>query len=81
MDEPKGLPETYGFRTSGWNAAPLGGAVFERILPMMDLMPSFDVFDVAFPSIVAQRAFGSELFSGVKLRDAPSPDGAVEAPL
>jgi cell division protein FtsI (penicillin-binding protein 3) len=42
LDEPKGLPETYGFRTSGWNAVPLGGAVFERILPMLGELPSFE---------------------------------------
>lgn len=42
LDEPKGLPETYGFRTSGWNAAPLGGAVFKRALPMLGELPSFE---------------------------------------
>ncbi len=42
LDEPKGLPETYGFRTSGWNAVPLGGAVFERVLPMLGELPSFE---------------------------------------
>lgn len=40
LDEPKGLPETHGFRTSGWNAVPLGGAVFSRILPMLGQLPS-----------------------------------------
>lgn len=81
LDEPKGLPETYGFRTSGWNAAPLGGAVFERILPMMSLMPSFDVRDVSFPSIVAQQAYGSELFSGATLHGASGHDTPIEEPL
>lgn len=42
LDEPKGLPETHGFRTSGWNAVPLGGAVLKRVLPMLGQMPSFD---------------------------------------
>lgn len=41
LDEPKGLPETYGFRTSGWNAVPLGGAILRRILPMLGLEPRF----------------------------------------
>jgi cell division protein FtsI (penicillin-binding protein 3) len=27
LDEPKGLPETHGFITSGWNAVPTGGKV------------------------------------------------------
>jgi cell division protein FtsI (penicillin-binding protein 3) len=39
LDEPKGLPETYGFRTSGWNAVPLGGAILRRVLPMLGLQP------------------------------------------
>ncbi|KQY14272.1 penicillin-binding protein [Rhizobium sp. Root73] len=42
LDEPKGLPETHGFRTSGWNAVPTGSAVFSRILPMLGELPSFD---------------------------------------
>lgn len=42
LDEPKALPETYGFRTAGWNAAPLGGAVFGRMLPLLGELPSFD---------------------------------------
>ena len=25
LDEPQGLPETHGFATSGWNAAPTAG--------------------------------------------------------
>ena len=40
LDEPRGLPETYGNRTSGWNAVPFGGAVFQRILPML-VAPTF----------------------------------------
>jgi cell division protein FtsI (penicillin-binding protein 3) len=35
LDEPKGLPETYGYATAGWNAAPTAGAVIERIGPML----------------------------------------------
>ncbi|MDX0015965.1 penicillin-binding protein 2 [Sinorhizobium meliloti] len=40
LDEPRGLAETYGNRTSGWNAVPLGGALLHRILPML-LKPVF----------------------------------------
>ncbi len=81
LDEPKGLPETYGFRTSGWNAAPLGGAVFERILPMMNLMPTFEVRDVTFPSIAAQNAYGSELFSGPNRGEHADPAMPLGTPL
>ena len=33
LDEPKALPETHGFITSGWNAVPTGGKVIARIAP------------------------------------------------
>jgi len=37
LDEPQPLPETHGFRTSGWNAVPTGGAVIARVdLPPAD---------------------------------------------
>ncbi|WP_426127495.1 peptidoglycan D,D-transpeptidase FtsI family protein [Pararhizobium sp. PWRC1-1] len=51
LDEPKALPETYGFRTAGWNAAPLGSAVFSRVLPMLGELPSFDVQPDPFHSL------------------------------
>ncbi|MGB3454962.1 MAG: penicillin-binding protein 2 [Litorimonas sp.] len=35
LDEPKGLPETHGYATAGWNAAPTAGAIIERIGPML----------------------------------------------
>ncbi|MEL6687049.1 MAG: penicillin-binding protein 2 [Pseudomonadota bacterium] len=35
LDEPKGLPETFGYATAGWNAAPTAGAIIERIGPML----------------------------------------------
>lgn len=35
LDEPKGLPETHGFATAGWNAAPTAGSIIERIGPML----------------------------------------------
>lgn len=45
LDEPQGQPETNGFRTAGWNAAPVAGAIFRRILPVLDLMPSWAASD------------------------------------
>ena len=39
LDEPKGTPETFGFRTAGWNAAPIFGRVVSRIAPMLGLRP------------------------------------------
>jgi cell division protein FtsI (penicillin-binding protein 3) len=41
LDEPKGLPETYGFATSGWNAVPTAGSVIARIAPILGIAPVF----------------------------------------
>ena len=43
LDEPQPLPETHGFRTSGWNAVPTGGAVISRIAPLLAIQPRFDL--------------------------------------
>src|SRR3954451_3103523 len=43
LDEPQALPETYGFATSGWNAAPTAGRVIARIAPMLGVEPRFDL--------------------------------------
>ncbi len=43
LDEPQPIPETKGFATSGWNAAPTAGDVVERIAPMLGVMPRFDL--------------------------------------
>ena len=43
LDEPKALPETHGFITSGWNAVPTGGNVIARIAPLLGLEPRFDM--------------------------------------
>ncbi len=39
LDEPKPLPETYGFATSGWNAVPTAGNIIKRIAPMLGVVP------------------------------------------
>jgi len=43
IDEPQGLPETHGFTTSGWNAVPVGAKVIERVAPLLDIPPRFDL--------------------------------------
>ena len=43
LDEPQGLPETHGFTTSGWNAVPVGAKVIERVAPLLDITPRFDL--------------------------------------
>ena len=39
LDEPKGTAETFGFRTAGWNAAPIFGKVVSRVAPMLGVRP------------------------------------------
>ena len=43
LDEPQGLPETHGFATSGWNAAPTAGKVIARIAPLLGIEPRLDL--------------------------------------
>lgn len=37
LDDPKPIEGTYGYATAGWNAAPLAGAILNKIVPI--LMP------------------------------------------
>jgi len=42
IDEPQGIPETHGFHTSGWNAAPMTGKIVARIAPLLGVVPDFN---------------------------------------
>ncbi|MGA0530559.1 peptidoglycan D,D-transpeptidase FtsI family protein [Hansschlegelia sp. KR7-227] len=42
LDEPKSLPETHGFATSGWNVVPVGGKMVERVAPLLGVEPNYD---------------------------------------
>ena len=39
IDEPRGIEETHGFRTAGWNAVPVTGRILTRVGPMLDIPP------------------------------------------
>ncbi|QDP19162.1 peptidoglycan D,D-transpeptidase FtsI family protein [Sphingomonas xanthus] len=39
LDEPQPTAETFGFRTAGWNAAPVMGKTVSRIAPMLGVRP------------------------------------------
>jgi cell division protein FtsI (penicillin-binding protein 3) len=39
LDEPQPTAETYGFRTAGWNAAPIMSKAVSRIAPMLGVHP------------------------------------------
>jgi cell division protein FtsI (penicillin-binding protein 3) len=43
LDEPQSLPETHGYTTSGWNAVPVGARVIERVAPLLDIQPRFNL--------------------------------------
>lgn len=67
LDEPKPVEGTYGFRTSGWNAVPAAGRILNRILPIMRLAPTMGAPVNPFPTLTAQRAFGSQRLRTVAL--------------
>ena len=39
LDEPKVIPETMGYNTAGWNAAPMVKTIISRIAPMLNVRP------------------------------------------
>lgn len=39
LDEPQATAETYGYRTAGWNAAPMVKTIVSRIAPMLGIRP------------------------------------------
>lgn len=43
LDEPQPTPETHGFATAGWNAAPTAAKVIARVAPLLDIAPRFDL--------------------------------------
>jgi cell division protein FtsI (penicillin-binding protein 3) len=59
LDEPTGLPETHGFSTSGWNAAPTTGNIIERVGPLLSVPPRFEPPANAFPLMVKLGAWGT----------------------
>ncbi|HYD19056.1 MAG TPA: penicillin-binding protein 2 [Patescibacteria group bacterium] len=42
LDEPKPAPDTYGYATGGWTAAPVVGRVVEQMAPLYQIPPSLD---------------------------------------
>jgi len=61
IDEPKGIPETYGFTTGGWVAAPAIGEIIGRMAPLLGIRP----FDETAP----------EIASGLYIDPAPTKGG------
>ncbi|MDR0580567.1 MAG: penicillin-binding protein 2 [Holosporaceae bacterium] len=42
LDEPQATPETHGYRTAGWNAAPIVAHIIKRIGPLLGVTVSRD---------------------------------------
>ncbi len=42
LDDPRPIPETHGYATSGWNAVPVAGLVVARIAPLLGIAPRLD---------------------------------------
>jgi cell division protein FtsI (penicillin-binding protein 3) len=59
LDEPQGLPETYGFATSGWNTAPTTGSIIERAAPLLGIPPRFEPPTNPFPLMTKLGAWGT----------------------
>jgi len=43
LDEPRGIPETHGLATAGFNASPTAGRIIARAAPLLGLQPRFDM--------------------------------------
>lgn len=56
-DEPKGIPETHGYRTAAWNAGYVTGKIIERVSPILGLPPRKAYPGKPFP-IVAGSGLG-----------------------
>lgn len=62
LDEPKGIPESFGYATGGWTAAPVVRGVVARMAPLYGIAP----LDEAAPEI--QRAINVNANAGPAVR-------------
>ena len=58
LDEPQGLPETFGFSTAGWNAVPTARNIIARVAPMLGVEPIFTPEDLA--TLAKQKAIADK---------------------
>lgn len=59
MDEPKGLPETFGNAQAAWNSGDVTGKVIDAVGPIL-LEPRFDPPANPFPAMAKLHAWGIE---------------------
>ncbi|MFQ5939754.1 MAG: peptidoglycan D,D-transpeptidase FtsI family protein, partial [Alphaproteobacteria bacterium] len=60
LDEPKGTPETFGYATGGWTAAPTAGRIIARLGPLAGIRPLDDDSDPVRPPL-SPEGVGEEL--------------------
>jgi cell division protein FtsI (penicillin-binding protein 3) len=53
FDEPQPTKDTHGFRTSGWNAAPVTGKIVARIAPLLGIVPDFNAPPLLPPGLTS----------------------------
>jgi cell division protein FtsI (penicillin-binding protein 3) len=63
LDEPKGLKETHGFRSAGWNAAPTTGRIVARIAPILGVQPVAPEGPATGERVAVAMSKGSKLAS------------------
>ena len=66
IDEPKGIRESFGYATGGWTAAPVVGAVIQRMAPLFGIAP----LDESAPEVV--RALTVNASAGPDVRTRPN---------
>jgi cell division protein FtsI (penicillin-binding protein 3) len=60
MDTPKATPDTFGYATGGWTAAPAAGRVADRIAPFLGVKRTPALPGVATKVAAAQQTMGNE---------------------
>jgi cell division protein FtsI (penicillin-binding protein 3) len=60
LDEPKATPNTHGFNTAGWNAAPTTGNIIKRTAHLLDIPPRFNPPEQPFPLMTRLGAWGTQ---------------------
>lgn len=61
LDEPQGLPETYGYHTAAWNAGVITGQIIERTAPLFDIAPRPALPPEPFPLLAKAGYMAAEM--------------------
>jgi|JI10StandDraft_1071094.scaffolds.fasta_scaffold84919_3 cell division protein FtsI (penicillin-binding protein 3) len=82
VDEPKPNAHSYGYATAGWVAAPVVGALVQRMAPLMGISPIPDESPLAQNPLVAMVAdYDSAASKKAKSKAIPAAAPVVESPV